>query len=189
MAIYHDNVPEDIVLDLIELLPPKSKVLDLGCGIGRNAIPLARAGHHVEGREKDAEEIRVLRNLAAAEGVAVETVCTDMRNLRIGYRTWNAVLAILSLHLVPMEDGRHLLKNIEINVLPGGYVALVMLTLKGDLKKHFGANFYPAVEEVEKKFTAWETIFRKVDVVSCKTKEITSGLENERLTLLARKPL
>jgi cyclopropane fatty-acyl-phospholipid synthase-like methyltransferase len=29
------------ILDLIPLLPPRAKVLDLGCGAGRNAIPPA----------------------------------------------------------------------------------------------------------------------------------------------------
>lgn len=34
------RVSEEI-LDLMDLLPEGSKVLDLGCGDGRNAIPLA----------------------------------------------------------------------------------------------------------------------------------------------------
>jgi 2-polyprenyl-3-methyl-5-hydroxy-6-metoxy-1,4-benzoquinol methylase len=32
------------VLDLLPLLHPGSSVLDMGCGAGRNALPLAQAG-------------------------------------------------------------------------------------------------------------------------------------------------
>lgn len=188
MAVYHNNEPEHIVNELIKLLPPTSHVLDLGCGIGRNAIPLAKAGHRIEGREKDANEIRALHERARIEGVVVETICTDMRNLRIGYDRWNAILAILALHLIPASEGRFILKNSGLNLLPGGYIALVMMTSKGDLAKQFRANFYPDAEDVLTLFSKWEIVEQKVDVVPCKTMEIKSGLQNERLTLLARKP-
>jgi SAM-dependent methyltransferase len=40
---------EIILRDLAELLPRASRILDVGCGYGRLAVPLAVAGHQVKG--------------------------------------------------------------------------------------------------------------------------------------------
>lgn len=40
---------EKIIAALIEMLPQDARVLDVGCGYGRIALPLARAGYEVEG--------------------------------------------------------------------------------------------------------------------------------------------
>src|SRR6266511_5984442 len=37
------------VLEFVATLPPKSAILDVGCGHGRHAKPAARAGHRVIG--------------------------------------------------------------------------------------------------------------------------------------------
>lgn len=189
MTIYHGNVPERIVTDLAGHLPPNSRVLDLGCGIGRNAIPLAKAGHMVEGRDKSESELRALCDHARAESVTIETLCTDIRSLRIGYKTWNAILAILILNQLTKEDGETMLRNIIINVLPEGYLALVALTSQGDLAKTFDRNYYPPAQSILKHLEGWDILTHEVAIVPCKTNSVKSGLSNERVTVLARKPL
>jgi 2-polyprenyl-3-methyl-5-hydroxy-6-metoxy-1,4-benzoquinol methylase len=186
MTVYHGNVPEDIVVKLAKLLKPESRVLDLACGIGRNAIPLAKAGHFVEGRDNDAHEVRTLRERAEEEGVIIETIVCDVRDLRL--RKHDAILAILALHLIPRDDGRQLLKHIATNVLSGGYAAMSTLTSNGDLAKLFERNFYPSANDILTVFDGWEILEHSVGIVPCKTRDIKSGLKNERVILLARKP-
>ncbi len=188
VTVYCNGEPEAIVTRLVDLLPPASHILDLGCGEGRNAITLAKAGHHVEGRDNAEGEIRALKKHADAASVRVETVCTDLRNLRIGYGKWRAVLAVLILHQLPKVDGQRVHHNVQINLLSGGYIALVAMTSNGDLPRIFKSNFYPSTDELLSHYAKWEILTNQVDVVPCKTLDTPSGLTNERLTLLARKP-
>jgi 2-polyprenyl-3-methyl-5-hydroxy-6-metoxy-1,4-benzoquinol methylase len=189
MTSYHGNVPENIVIDLTGRLAAQSRILDLGCGIGRNAFPLAEAGHHVEGRDNDVEELRMLEEEAHRRSVRIETVLTDVRNLRIGFGTWHAILAVLILHLLSKEEGAWMHQNIRLNVLPGGYIALVAMTSRGDLPRLFPQKYYPNVTDVLSGYQGWEVITHKVEIVPCKTRDIQAGLNSERLTFLARKPL
>ena len=60
-----------IVAQLLELLPRSGRVLDVGCGYGRIAVPLARAGFAVTGLDVSPNLLRAARREAASHGVAV----------------------------------------------------------------------------------------------------------------------
>ena len=57
------------------LLPPGGDVLDLGCGTGRLAEPLARLGHPVTGVDNEPEMLAALR---AATGVQADLATLDL---------------------------------------------------------------------------------------------------------------
>lgn len=65
------------VFDLVAELGFKAKgasVLDIGCGPGRIAIPLAKAGAKVTGIDISGKVLEYLRANAAAEGVSIKTI-------------------------------------------------------------------------------------------------------------------
>ena len=62
-------------------LRPGSRILDLGCGFGRHAVPLARLGHRVTGVELSGRMLEHARELAAAAAVEVDWQQRDMRDL------------------------------------------------------------------------------------------------------------
>ncbi len=62
-------------------LPPRSRVLDAGCGSGRNLVYLLQAGYEVFGLDQDATSIKTVQQLAArlaphlpAENFRVEAI-------------------------------------------------------------------------------------------------------------------
>src|ERR1035437_504166 len=57
---------EIILRDLAELLPRASRILDVGCGYGRLAVPLAVAGHQVKGLDLSPTMIEAAQENAAA---------------------------------------------------------------------------------------------------------------------------
>ena len=74
----------DFLVDRLEL-GPRTRVLDLGCGHGRHALELARRGVAVVGLDYSEPALALARANAAAEGLEVELVQGDMRELPYWY--------------------------------------------------------------------------------------------------------
>jgi SAM-dependent methyltransferase len=62
-------------------LPPGSHILDLACGHGRHAIPLAEQGYRVTGQDLSEVFLERARAEAQARGVMVRWVHRDMREI------------------------------------------------------------------------------------------------------------
>ena len=68
------------VLDLLQPTPGAA-ILDLACGQGRIAVPLAQRGYRVTGLDLSEQLLDVAREAADAAGVAVEWHRADMRDI------------------------------------------------------------------------------------------------------------
>ncbi len=68
------------VLDLLQPTPGAA-ILDLACGQGRIAVPLAQRGYRVTGLDLSAQLLGVARQTADAAGVTVEWHRADMRDI------------------------------------------------------------------------------------------------------------
>jgi SAM-dependent methyltransferase len=71
VVTYGFDIPREDSLKLLGHLEGK-RVIDLGCGVGHNAIALARAGAKVIAVDPSAEQIAEARVAAEREGVKVE---------------------------------------------------------------------------------------------------------------------
>lgn len=86
VAVYA-ALPDHDALDLVaDQVPPGGSVLDLGCGVGRLANPLARRGHAVTAVDEHAGMLAHLDR-------AVSAVRADIRTLDLGRRFDVVVLA------------------------------------------------------------------------------------------------
>lgn len=110
----------DALVRLLDLRPG-SRVLDLGCGQGRIAVPLARKGCRVTGVDACAPLLRRARAAADAAGVTVELVAADMRQLR-HEQHFDAVISIgTALGYVEDEAGDAVaLRAAARSLVPGG---------------------------------------------------------------------
>ncbi len=94
-------------------IPPDASVLDLGCGPGRIAGPLAALGHAVTGVDDGA-------GMIAALPTSVEGVVGDARTIRLG-RRFGAVL--LASHLINDPDaGPEFAATAAAHIAPSGVV-------------------------------------------------------------------
>src|SRR5439155_16310661 len=61
--------------------PRPGRLIDLGCGTGRLLVPFARRGFWVLGVDLSAEMLKVAREKAGAEGVAVHLLRANLTEL------------------------------------------------------------------------------------------------------------
>jgi SAM-dependent methyltransferase len=87
---------ERTLRDLAELLPPASRILDVGCGYGRIAVPLAIAGHRVTGIDLSPTMIASAREKAAAASVGIPFAVGSMTALPYDDASFDVVLCLWS---------------------------------------------------------------------------------------------
>lgn len=101
------------------------RVVDLGCGTGRIAIPLARSGHRVIGVDLSQEMLRVASAKAAAAGSAIEFVHANIaETLLLPDSSFDyAVCMFATLGMISGAEARQrVLANAFQLLRPGGIV-------------------------------------------------------------------
>lgn len=125
-ALYADKDYESEVRFIVDVLtehgvPAGASILDLGCGTGGHAIPLARRGYEVTGIDLSPEMVDQAAEKARAHSLDVEFTVGDVRSLRLG-RTFDAVVsmfAVLSYQLTN-EDLAAAFETVAAHLEPGG---------------------------------------------------------------------
>ncbi len=84
-AYYWSTSPSAICFDILKHMPPTKhrRVLDVGCGEGRNAVFLARNGYDVHAFDISDTGIEKTMSLAAAAGVTVHAFTADIGEYRL----------------------------------------------------------------------------------------------------------
>jgi tellurite methyltransferase len=111
----------------LDHLASGSTVLDLGCGMGRNAIPLARAGMRVTCVDVSEAACARLREAAETLSLNMGVVCEDARTFEFS-RTYDVVIAHGILHLVPPQSRQELIARMKAHTSPGGLNVVAVFT-------------------------------------------------------------
>lgn len=74
--LFGEPYPE--LIEFLSKYPKRGKVLDLGCGQGRNAIALARLGYHVTGIDKSKVGIEQMNQIGRAENLTLDGQVADI---------------------------------------------------------------------------------------------------------------
>jgi SAM-dependent methyltransferase len=99
--------------------------LDLGCGPGRHAIPLARHGFRVTGVDLSSFHLARARERAAAARLAIELVQSDMRAF-VRAEAYDLTLSIFTSfgYFDDPADDLRVLQNVRRSLRPGGVLVL-----------------------------------------------------------------
>lgn len=106
-----------------------SRVLDVACGEGRNAVWLAAQGHRVTGFDISPLAIGKARALADARKVQVNLRVADVRSWEWEPAAYDAVVCIFIQFASPEERAR-LFEGFRETLVPGGIVLLQGYTPK-----------------------------------------------------------
>ena len=98
-----------------------TRVLDLACGRGRIAIPLARRGCRVTGLDLSPRSLELARHGAAAAGVDLELIHADMRELD-AVEAYEVVLNLFSSfgYFVDEADDERVVAAVSRALVPDG---------------------------------------------------------------------
>ena len=110
---------ESLILDFV---PDGARLLDLGCGGGRAAIPLAEMGLQVAGIDVSGPMVELARQQAELAGVEVDFSQMDARQLRFPDCSFDAALcAYNGIELLPGREGKlKMIREVWRVLSPGG---------------------------------------------------------------------
>ncbi len=121
-------------------LQPGAKILDLACGPGRFAIPLAKRGFRVVGLDICDVYLEQARVKAQEQGLQIEFIHGDMRSIPFE-REFDAVINLFTSfgYFEREEDHLQVLKEVHKSLKPGGRF-LLELQNRDWLIKHLQAR-------------------------------------------------
>jgi 2-polyprenyl-3-methyl-5-hydroxy-6-metoxy-1,4-benzoquinol methylase len=105
------------------------RVLDVGCGEGRNSVWLARLGCDVTGLDVSPFALAKAKRLAAGQGVAVQYVETDIRDWTWEPSRFDAVVCVFIQFAEPEQRAR-LFDGFATTLKPGGLLVMQGYTPK-----------------------------------------------------------
>lgn len=116
-------------------LPRYQRLLDLCCGHGRHALPLAERGYQVTGLDRDATALAEAQRRTSAAGQQVTYVRGDLRQLEEVAGPFDAVISMWqSWGFFDEETNRAILRQIHRSLTPGG--RLIMDLYNRDYYEH-----------------------------------------------------
>lgn len=123
--------------DFVARLPirPGIRVLDVACGTGNTAIPLARAGAQVTGIDIAPNLLEQARKRASAENLRVEFREGDAEELPFGDQEFDLVLSMFGAMFAPRPEA--VAGELTRVCKPGGLIAMANWTPEGFVGKSF----------------------------------------------------
>jgi len=122
MSVSTMGGPNHDIVELASALPSEARVLDLGCGEGRNAFFLAGRGHRVTATDISARGIEKLDRLAAQAGLAIQTIVEDIAE-HVWSGEWDLVMAHGVIDYLDRDQWRALVDQAKAHTVPGGFNA------------------------------------------------------------------
>ncbi|MCA9912568.1 MAG: class I SAM-dependent methyltransferase [Anaerolineae bacterium] len=100
-----------------------ANVLDIGCGQGRDALFIARQGHHVVGVDLSATGVSQMLEDAKTEKLSIEGIVADLHDYTPSGE-YDVVVIDRTLHMVDVEKRVRVLEQVCAVVREGGYVLI-----------------------------------------------------------------
>jgi SAM-dependent methyltransferase len=123
------------LLELCAVLPGAA-ILDVGCGLGRHSIELARLGFRVTGVDMNADYIVACRERTAELGLKAEFFAADSRVMRLKVRADLSISLWSSFGYYGEAGDRQILRTISEHTKRGGHV-IVDVENREYIVKHF----------------------------------------------------
>lgn len=139
---HYSETPTDFAQEVLRIIKPSSKVLELGCGVGNDSMAFAKAGHSV--LATDFSEVAITKNserFKHAPNLIFEVLdISELMKFQDG--EFDVIYARLSLHYFSDETTRKIFQEIHRILKPEGFLCFICKSVKDPL--------YGKGDEIEK---------------------------------------
>lgn len=128
---YWGIMPNDLAFEVLKIKYPTRplKLLEVGCGEGRDAVFFAKNGYQVTAFDLTASGIEKAKRLADMHQVEVNFFRADLRQFRLE-EAYDVIYSSGVLHHIPRELKAELLSNYKEHTAPGGINAVNVFVKK-----------------------------------------------------------
>ena len=178
---------------VIEIIRPSSdfhpKLLDLGCGEGRNAVYFAKHNFEVVGLDLSLVGLEKTRRYAKEVGVHVETLHADIVSYQLS-GTYDVIFSTGTLHYLPPEVRSQRFQNYKDCTSPNGINAFSVFVTKPFVSRAPDAedSAYPYKSgELMSYYWDWDILYCAEKIFDC----MSSGVPHKHAVnkIIARKIL
>ena len=127
--------PGDFLEELIRLCPPAEgcKVLDIGCGEGKDAVYMAQQGYDVTAFDLTENGIRKTRLLAEKRGVRINAYVDDINTFEVDEQ-FDIIYSTGTIQYLFDENKKGFFEKLEKITKPGGIVFINVFVEKSFLE-------------------------------------------------------
>lgn len=147
---YWGLAPNRLCYEIMKLRPPVRpyKVLDMGCGEGKDVVFLARNGYQVTAFDVAENGLKKARELAYRNGVEINFLRADINEFRPGER-YDIVLSSGVCHYIKKNNRQQFFEELKAHTNEKGIHALNVFVKKPFIEEA------PDLEEVERQTEPW----------------------------------
>ena len=113
------------------------KVLDLGCGLGRWSVTLARTGFQVKAVDISSEAIKKVQTWAKKEDLSIETQVVAGQELDSGNNSFDVIICNSVLDHMPLSEAQKVMLSLERILKPGGIAYISFDGLEKEDQKEY----------------------------------------------------
>jgi len=174
------KMPSGFAREIADRLRPGSRVLDLGCGEGRDSVYFASRGFEVTGLDVSPEALVKGRRLAEERELRVQWLCRSMLDAPVVGR-FDLVYSCGSVHHLRRGDRMRLFRRLRLLSAPGGLQAHIVFTDRMIYREKGEEIDYFTTGELPDFFGGWTILADEDAQISCAQDGVRHAHSVERL--------